>query len=70
MEGKSSEALAEEINDVHREPHPYVYPEVFKEFGQRTVCFVGKVKEIKDVKDGKKLILTRSDGKLNLRLVI
>ena len=60
MEGKDSEQLAQELNSVHKEPHPYVVPEIFDKFSMRTVSFVGKVKEIKDKK---KLILTRSDSK-------
>ena len=60
MEGKDSEQLAQEINSVHREPHPYVTPEIFEKFSMRTVSFVGRVKE---VTDKKKLILTRSDSK-------
>ncbi|CAI2376026.1 unnamed protein product [Moneuplotes crassus] len=68
MEGKNSEDLAQEQNGVHREPHPYVVPDVFKDFSQRTVCFVGKVKEIKEVKDTKRLVITRSDNKTEVQV--
>ena len=63
MENKDSEEIAQAINSVHQEPHPYVTPEIFQQYNMRTVSFVGRVKEVKQCEKSTKLVLQRSDSK-------
>lgn len=40
--------MAEEVKNVHREPHPFVSTQHMQKFIGQTVAFVGKVAQVED----------------------
>jgi hypothetical protein len=52
METKDPQELGNAIDSVHKEPHPYVTPDIFNMYQMRTVSFVGKIKEIQNKNTG------------------